>query len=131
MSIINAKLRLIHDTVLVYGMHMGETKTAGGIIINSDDGKAHGVKPRWAKVYAKGHANTDEYSVGDWILIEHGRWTRKTKINDPELGEIEVQKVELTSILAWQVEEPNIAYIGKEYSNGSTASFDAGMFGAS
>lgn len=130
MNTIKGRLRPIHDNVLVHDMYFGEVKTSGGIIIGDDNGKAHGVKPRWAKVYAKGPENNDDYKVGDWILIEHGRWTRKTKIDDPDLGEIEVQKVELSAILAWQDEEPNVAYFGQEYGNGSTASFDPGMFGA-
>jgi hypothetical protein len=126
---IKGKVRAIHADVLVCDMHFGEMKTAGGLIIQSDDGKAHGVKPRWAKVYTKGPENNDPYDVGDWVLIEHGRWTRKVKIEN-ELGEnIEIQKVEVESILAWQNEKPSdIAYIGQEYSDGATASFDPGMF---
>jgi len=126
---IKGKVRAIHADVLVCDMHFGEMKTAGGLIIQSDDGKAHGVKPRWAKVYTKGPENNDPYDVGDWVLIEHGRWTRKFKIEN-ELGEnIEIQKVEVESILAWQNEKPSdIAYIGQEYSDGATASFDPGMF---
>lgn len=125
---IEGSLRPIHSDVLVHGMYFGEIKTKSGLIIGSDDAKAHGVKPRWAKVYAKGPENKDEYQVGDYILVEHGRWTRKVKIKDPALGEIEVQKVELTAILAWSDEEPDLNYFGQEYSNGSTASFDPGMF---
>ena len=128
---IKGKVRPIHADVLVCDMHFGETKTAGGIIIQSDDAKAHGVKPRWAKVYAKGPENTDPYNVGDWILIEHGRWTRKIKIENEHGDEVEIQKVELESILAWQDEEPaDLAYFSQEYNDGATATFDAGMFGA-
>jgi len=113
---IEGKLRPIHGDVLVSGMYFGETKTAGGIIIQSDDAKAHGVKPRWAKVYAKGPENKDEFDVGDWILIQHGRWTRKVKIKDNGT-ELEVQKVEAEAILAWSPEGPaeaDLAYFGEE-----------------
>ena len=79
---IEGSVRPIRDKVLVVGMHFGETKTKGGIIIGSDDGKAHGVKPRWAKVYAKGPDNNDEYEVNHWILVEHGRWTRAIEIEN-------------------------------------------------
>ena len=126
---IKGKVRPIHADVLVCDMHMGEMKTAGGIIINSDDGKAHGVKPRWAKVYAKGPENKDPYNVGDWILIEHGRWTRKVELETEEGNKIEIQKVEVESILAWQDEAPaDLAYFSQEYGDGATASFDPGMF---
>lgn len=129
---IKGKLNPIHDDVLVYGMHFGETVTKGGIIMQSDDAKAHGVKSRWAKVYAKGSENNDDYNTGDWILIEHGRWTRKVQIDDPDLGKIEVQKVEKSAILAVGEDdfEPELAYWGQHYSDGDTASFDPGDFGA-
>jgi co-chaperonin GroES (HSP10) len=126
---IKGKIRPIHADVLVTNMHFGETKTAGGIIIQSDDAKAHGVKPRWAQVYAKGPENTDPYNVSDWILIEHGRWTRKIDIEDEQGKKIDLQKVEVESIIAWQNEAPSdLAYFGKEYSDGSQATFDPGMF---
>jgi len=126
---IKGKIRPIHADVLVTNMHFGETKTAGGIIIQSDDAKAHGVKPRWARVYAKGPENTYPYNVGDWILIEHGRWTRKIDIEDEQGKKIDLQKVEVESIIAWQNEAPaDLAYFGKEYSDGSQATFDPGMF---
>jgi len=128
---IKGNVRPIHGDVLVHNMHFGETKTAGGIIIQSDDAKAHGVKPRWAQVYAKGLENNDPYEVGDWILIEHGRWTRKIEIENEKGEKIDLQKVEVGSILAWQDEAPNdLAYFGEEYNDGATATFDAGMFGA-
>jgi hypothetical protein len=104
--------------VLVIDMDMGEQKTAGGLIIQSDDGKAHGVKPRWAKVYKVG-SEIDFIKEGQWILIEHGRWTRKIKIDDGE-GEKEFQKVETKSIIAVANEKPNDFYIGQEFSNGSS-----------
>jgi co-chaperonin GroES (HSP10) len=128
---IKGKVRPIHADVLVHNMHFGETKTAGGIIIQSDDAKAHGVKPRWCQVYAKGTENNDPYNAGDWILVEHGRWTRKIKVEDENGDVLEIQKVEVDSILAWQDEEPkDLAYFGEEYADGSKATFDAGMFGA-
>jgi len=127
---IKGKVRPIHGDVIVTDMHFGEMRTKSGLYIPSDDAKAHGVKPRWAKVYAKGPENTDPYEVGDWVLIEHGRWTRKVKIEN-ELGEhIEIQKVEVESILAWQDVQPDTNYISKEFNDGATATFDAGMFGA-
>jgi hypothetical protein len=99
-------------------MDMGEQKTAGGLIIQSDDGKAHGVKPRWAKVYKVG-SEVDFVKEGQWILIEHGRWTRKIKIDDGD-GEKEFQKVETKSIIAVANQRPNDFYIGQEFSNGSS-----------
>ena len=60
--------------VLVSHMQFGETKSKGGIILMDDDGSAGGIHPRWAKVYATGPKQKD-VKVGDWILLEHGRWS--------------------------------------------------------
>jgi co-chaperonin GroES (HSP10) len=111
-------IKALSKDVLVINMDMGEQKTAGGLIIQSDDGKAHGVKPRWAKVYKVG-SEIDFIKEGQWILIEHGRWTRKIKIDDGD-GEKEFQKVETKSIIAVANEKPNDFYIGQEFSNGSS-----------
>ena len=111
-------IKALSKDVLVIDMDMGEQKTAGGLIIQSDDGKAHGVKPRWAKVYRVG-SEVDFVKEGQWVLIEHGRWTRKIKIDDGE-GEKEFQKVETKSIIAVANEKLNDFYIGQEFSNGSS-----------
>jgi co-chaperonin GroES (HSP10) len=111
-------VRAIQDDVIVFGMDFGEIKTASGIVLRSDDGQAHGVKPRWGCVYRIGPKQTD-VKIGDWILIEHGRWSRKVKILDDE-GEKEIQKVDVKAILAISDKKPTDAYIGQEYANGSS-----------
>lgn len=113
------QVRPLSKDLLVINMDMSEMKTAGGIVIQSDDGKAHGVKPRWAEVYKVGAECDLDVKVGQWILIEHGRWTRKIKINDGD-GEKEFQKVETKSVMAVADERPNDFYIGQEFSNGSS-----------
>lgn len=91
-------IRAIHDNVLVSDMDFGEIKTSSGIVLRSDDGKSHGIKPRWGKVYKVGPEQKD-VAVGQWILIEHGRWSRKIKIDDGESIK-EIQKVDVAAILA-------------------------------
>ena len=113
------QVRPLAKDLLVIDMDMGEMKTAGGIVIKSDDGKAHGVKPRWAKVYKVGEDCEIDVAPGQWVLIEHGRWTRKIKIDDGE-GAKEFQKVEVKSVIAVADERPNDFYIGQEFSNGSS-----------
>lgn len=117
MSKIKGKVRAIKNRVLVSDMHFGEQKTAAGLIISSDDGKERGIYPRWGKVYDKGPENKDDYSVGDWILIQHGRWTRGIDLED-DSGEKTIRMVEAESILAYQEEKPNDVYIGAEHSDG-------------
>jgi co-chaperonin GroES (HSP10) len=122
------KIRPLNKDVIVYDMDFGEIKTESGIVIQSDDGKAHGIKPRWGKVYKVGPEQQD-VKEGQWILIEHGRWTRKVKINDGD-GEKEIQKVDVDCILAVSDERPNDAYIGTEYSHGDTTTIRPEDFGA-
>ena len=54
---VKGSIRPIHDRVIVKHMNFGEQKTAGGIIITSDDGKDRGIKPRWGQVVSKGNTN--------------------------------------------------------------------------
>jgi len=123
------QLRPLSKDILVYDMDMGEQVTAAGIVIKSDDGKAHGVKPRWARVYKIGTNCELDVKVGEWILIEHGRWTRKIKIDDGD-GVKEVQKVEVKAVLAATDERPSTAYWGQEYNNGDSATIRPEDFGA-
>lgn len=99
------KIKAINDDVIIIGMNFDEIRTTSGIILRSDNGKAHGVRPRWGKVYAIGPKQTD-VQVGQWILIEHGRWTRGIKIDDGE-GEKVIQKVDVKGIMAVSDQEPS------------------------
>jgi co-chaperonin GroES (HSP10) len=115
------------DNVLVTDMHFGEQVTKSGIIIADDDGTTRGIYPRWAKVYDKGAANKDEFKVGDWILIMHGRWTRGVAVETSD-GKIEIRKVDLSSILATSTEKPNGLNIGAEYADGEHTTIDPSSF---
>ena len=100
---IKGRLSPIKDRVLVTDMDFGEQKTKGGILIAGDDGNVRGVYPRWGKVFAKGPDNKDEFAVGQWILVEHGRWTRGLSMQDnDDSDEYVVRMVEAESILALQ-----------------------------
>ena len=119
LNVTKGKPRAVSNRVLVSDMYFGEQKTTSGIVLTSDDGTTRGIYPRWAKVYCKGPKNTDPYEIGQWILIEHGRWTRGFKVDDGE-GEKELRMVESESVLAYADEKPNDVYIGQEYANGSS-----------
>ena len=124
---IKGKVRAIGNRVLVSDMYFGDQKTASGLIINSDDGQTRGIYPRWGKVYDKGPANNDDYKIGDWILVEHGRWTRSVLLDD-NTTEIEIRMVEAESVLAYSAEKPNDVQIGAEYSDGEHATVDPSAF---
>jgi co-chaperonin GroES (HSP10) len=115
---IKGKLTPIKDHVIVSDMFFGEQKTKGGLIIKDDDGTTRGIYSRWGKVYAKGAENKEEYQVGDWVLVEHGRWTRAFDVDDGT-GSKELRMIETTSIVGWSKEKPNDVVFGKEYENGA------------
>jgi co-chaperonin GroES (HSP10) len=116
-------LRPIKKNVLVSDMYFGEQKTRGGLIITNDDGTTRGIYPRWARVHSKGPENDDPYQTGDWVLIEHGRWTRSVKI-DEGAGEKELRMIDIDAILMWSDTKPDDVLIGNEYANGSTATIN-------
>lgn len=111
MSVVKGKLRPLRNNVLVSDMSFEEQTTASGIVIQSDDGKSHGVKPRWARVWAIGPEQA-EVKVGEWIYVEHGRWTRGIKVEE-EGKEIVIRRVDTEAILLQAEEKPNDVYIAK------------------
>lgn len=113
---IKGNIRAIQDRVIVKNMYFGEQTTKGGIILGSDDGKTRGIYPRWGQVHSKGPLNKDPYEVGDWILVEHGRWTRGVNI-DNDGDEFEMRMVDTENILAYSDEKPDEVQFGQEYSN--------------
>lgn len=104
------KVRPILDHVIVEDMEFGEQKTKSGIIIVDDDGKSHGIKPRWGKVYAIGPKQND-VNVGDWILIEHGRWTRGFNFEREDGSVYTLRRVDTDAIIMKSDKKPSDAYI--------------------
>lgn len=126
---IEGEFKAIGNRVLVSHMEFGEQVTKGGIVLTSDDGKTRGVHPRWGKVYSKGPRNKDtEYDIGDWVLVEHGRWTRGFSIEEDNGEVLEIRMVEAESILGYSHEKPDEIQLGNEYSDGQSASFDPSTF---
>lgn len=74
-------LRALRDTVLVSDMVFDQRQLSSGIIVPNDDGKSSGIRPRWAQVYVIG-PDHKHVSVGQWVLVAHGRWTRGVQIDD-------------------------------------------------
>ena len=105
MNVIKGKLRPLRNNVLVTDMGFEEQKTASGIVLQSDDGKSHGVKPRWAKVWAVG-PEQDEVIIDKWIYVEHGRWTRGIDIED-ESGKITLRRVDPKDIMMVSDQQPD------------------------
>lgn len=101
-----SKLRPIQEHILVRDMNFAEQYTASGIYIPSDDAKSEGVKPRWAKVFAIGPEQKD-VKVGEWILVEHGRWTRGLEVEEDDGTKFTIWRVDPTGIMMSSDEKPS------------------------
>jgi len=99
-----SKLRPLADTVVVTDMNFKERFLSSGIYLLNDDGKASGIRPRWAQVYAVGPEQL-HVSPGQWIFVAHGRWSRGVEIED-ENGEHTIRKVDPDDILLVSDEHP-------------------------
>jgi co-chaperonin GroES (HSP10) len=121
MRALASKIKPIRDHVLVRDMNFGAQTTQSGIYIPSDDGKSEGIKPRWCQVFAVG-AEQKEITVGEWIFVEHGRWTRGVEVVDDDGNEFTIRRVENTAILLSADERPNTIEFGqfKTPEHGST-----------
>lgn len=106
-------VRPIHDCVIVHNMYFGDQTSSGGIIILNDDGKDRGIYPRWGQVYAKGPENKEEYNVGDWVLIEHGRWTRGVEIYESNDQKTTIRMIDKECVLMWTSEKPSDVFIAQ------------------
>ena len=95
----------LKDHVLVTDMNFGQRTLSSGIIMLGDDAKTDGIRPRWAKVYAVGPDQKDVVP-GQWILIEHGRWTRGILVEIDNV-EFTIRRVDTSNILLVSNEEPS------------------------
>lgn len=91
------QLKPLNDSVIVSDMLFDQRISRGGLILLNDNGTTHGIRPRWAQVYAVGPTQTD-VKIGQWVLVAHGRWTRGIDIED-ESGKITIRRVDPKDIL--------------------------------
>ena len=103
---VTGTLTPLHDRILVSDMEFGEEFTQSGIILKSDNGKAEGIRPRWGKVWAIGPNQTDE-QIGNWLLMEHGRWSRAASYENADGTITKIQLVDNDAILLVSDEKPN------------------------
>lgn len=98
----------IRDHVLVCDMNFQAETTKGGIILTNDDGRGAGIRPRWGKVYSVGRKQK-EIKPGEWVLVEHGRWTRGVLLQKPNGEELVIRRVDFKDIMATS-DEPTSTY---------------------
>jgi hypothetical protein len=91
-SITASEFRPLRKNVFVTDLDSGMHVTAGGIIRPDDNMSETGIRSRWARVWAIG-PEVEDLTVGEWIFVEHARWTNSIDIDLPS-GRVRVWKVD-------------------------------------
>jgi len=120
------KIIPIRDNILVTDMNFDARVSAGGIVLPSDDGKSEGIRHRWGRVWAIGPEQKD-VQVGEWILLEHGRWTRGVTVELEDGSEIVIRRADINAILMVTDEDPGDNTFGV-HSKVEHATFDPSTF---
>lgn len=102
---VKGKIIPLRDNVIVSDMDFEMQRTRTGIFVPSDNGKTSGIHPRWGRVWAIGPEQKD-VKVGEWILVEHGRWTRTVEVEQDNGSTIEIRMVETKAIIAVSDQRP-------------------------
>jgi co-chaperonin GroES (HSP10) len=120
------KIIPIRDNILVTDMNFDARVSAGGIVLPSDNGKSEGIRHRWGRVWAIGPEQKD-VQVGEWILLEHGRWTRGVTVELEDGSEIVIRRADINAILMVTDEDPGDNTFGV-HSKVEHATFDPSTF---
>lgn len=92
-----SQIKALHDHVIVAEMSFDSRITQTGLILLNDNGTTLGIRPRWGRVYAIGPKQQD-VKVGQWVCVDHGRWTRGLDIED-ESGKTTIRRIDPKDIL--------------------------------
>ena len=99
-----SQIHPLANSVIVSEMIFDQRITSSGIILPNDNGTGSGIRPRWGQIYATGPEQTD-VTVGQWICVAHGRWTRGIDIED-ESGKKTLRRIDPNDILMVSDEIP-------------------------
>lgn len=99
-----SQINAIKDHIVVQDMNFSSRTLNSGLILLGDDRTTTGIRPRWAKVCAIGPEQKN-ITVGQWVLVEHGRWTRGVEVFD-ESEKVTVRRIDPDSVLLVSDEQP-------------------------
>ena len=100
------QIRPLGRSIIVSDMDFTGRTLSSGIVLLNDNGTTAGIRPRWGKVYAIG-PDQSEVSIGQWVCVAHGRWTRGLDIED-ESGKKTIRRIDPDEILLVSDEQPGI-----------------------
>ncbi len=112
MQLTYQKFRPMKGKVFVTDLERGMAVTAGGIILKDDNMTNKGIKARWCKVALIGECDPTEIDgvkVGDWVLVEHGRWTFGMDFVDEDTGKkVTIWHIETKAMMVACDEDPRL-----------------------
>ena len=122
--IIKCQIEPLRDKVFVTDIEFGDEVTAAGLILKSDNGRGEGIKPRWGRVWAIG-PNQQDVKIGEWILMEHARWTREMEYENDDGTIAKIYMADLNAMLLLADEKPkNSIQRGVAATGGSNFNFN-------
>ena len=100
-------IKPLNKRVLGKLLSFGARQTSSGIHLLDDDGKEQGIRPRWFQVAAIGPKQQD-VEVGDYILVEHGRWSWAAEMRRKDDHKVveKVRMIDEDAIIGKQTERP-------------------------
>lgn len=75
-----------------------------GIIIAEKDGTTAAIRNRWFKIHAVGPDVEFEINEGQYVLVEHGRWSNGMKVSD----DLKLYLLDNKDCLAVSDEQPDL-----------------------
>ncbi len=78
----SASIKAVNDKVIgrMANPPSGTKTLASGIIIKDKDMDVSGIGPRWFEITSVGPEGPDYLKAGDYVLVEHGRWSNKLTV---------------------------------------------------
>ena len=101
------KLRALGNKILCHYIEKGQQTSAGGIVLMDDDSREEGIRPRWMQIYAVG-PDVTSVTEGQWVMVEHGRWTHGMTMRDDDNEEFTLWAAEEEAIMLVSDEQPQI-----------------------
>lgn len=102
-----SQVQAIGDKILAEMIDRPENfkQRKSGIIIQEKDGTANAIRNRWFKIHAVGPDVNFEINPGEYVLVEHGRWSNGMKVSN----DLKLYLLDNKDCLAVSDEEPDLA----------------------
>jgi photosystem II stability/assembly factor-like uncharacterized protein len=104
-------VKTLKERILAELIGLEQRVTSGGIIIQSENGKDRGVRPRWAKVHYVGEG-IDWVKPGQYLLVAHARWSRQFEVEGENGETLKLVHLDNKECLIVADELPGDDYVG-------------------